>query len=138
MPLLIGQRLVRKLSPDKEKLELSRDEQAQLEHVIDPGVVLKALKDEKSVPPDATWKNIPFFKPKENGKTPSGYSGRVGIYEVLPVTSTIKELIMKNDTGDAIEKQARSEGMLTMSEDGIFKSAQGITTIEEVLRVITE
>ena len=136
--VIIGQRLVRKLSPDKEKYELSRDEQAQLEHVIDPGVVLKALKEEKAVPPDATWKNIPFFKPKENGKTPSGYSGRVGIYEVLPVTSTIKELIMKNETGDAIEKQARSEGMLTMSEDGFFKSVQGITTIEEVLRVITE
>ncbi len=136
--VIIGQRLVRKLAPDKEKYELSRDEQAQLEHVVDQGVVLKALKDEKAVPPDATWKNMPFFKPKENGKTPSGYSGRVGIYEVLPVTSTIKELIMKNETGDAIEKQARSEGMLTMSEDGIFKAVQGITTIEEVLRVITE
>ena len=45
---------------------------------------------------------------------------------------------MKNATGDAIEKQARSEGMLTMSEDGIFKAAQGVTTIEEVLRVVTE
>ncbi|MBI5457685.1 type II/IV secretion system protein [Candidatus Kaiserbacteria bacterium] len=136
--VIIGQRLVRKLAPDKEKYELSRDEQAQLEHVVDQGVVLKALKDEKALPPEATWKNMSFFKPKENGKTPSGYSGRVGIYEVLPVTSTIKELVMKNDTGDAIEHQARSEGMLTMSEDGIFKSVQGVTTIEEVLRVITE
>ena len=45
---------------------------------------------------------------------------------------------MADATGDAIEKQARSEGMLTMSEDGIFKAAQGITTIEEVLRVIAE
>jgi len=54
------------------------------------------------------------------------------------MTSTIKELVMKNATGDDIEKQARSEGMLTMSEDGIFKAAQGVTTIEEVLRVITE
>ena len=45
---------------------------------------------------------------------------------------------MANATGDAIEERARKEGMLTMSEDGIFKAAQGITTIEEVLRVITE
>jgi type II secretory ATPase GspE/PulE/Tfp pilus assembly ATPase PilB-like protein len=45
---------------------------------------------------------------------------------------------MKNATGDEIQKQAHSEGMLTMSEDGIFKAAQGMTTIEEVLRVITE
>ena len=136
--VIIGQRLVRKLSADKEKYELSRDEQTQLEHVVDAGNVLKALKDEKAVGKDATWKNVPFFKPKENGQSPSGYAGRVGIYEVLPVTSTIKELVMKNETGDTIEKQARSEGMLTMSEDGIFKAAQGVTTIEEVLRVITE
>ena len=109
-----------------------------MERVIDPGVVLKALKEEKAVAGDATWKNIPFYKAKEKGITSSGFSGRVGIYEVLPVTSTIKEFIIGNGTWDAIEKQARSEGMLTMSEDGIFKAVQGITTIEEVLRVITE
>ena len=136
--VIIGQRLVRKLAPDKEKYELSRDEQAQLDRIIDTGTVLRALKEEKAVAADATWKNISFSKPKENGQTPSGYSGRVGIYEVLPMTSTIKELVMKNATGDDIEKQARSEGMLTMSEDGIFKAVQGVTTIEEVLRVITE
>ena len=136
--VIIGQRLVRKLAPDKEKYELSRDEQAQLDRIIDTGTVLRALKEEKAVAADSTWKNISFSKPKENGQTPSGYSGRVGIYEVLPMTSTIKELVMKNATGDDIEKQARSEGMLTMSEDGIFKAAQGVTTIEEVLRVITE
>ena len=136
--VIIGQRLIRTLTPDKEKYELSRDEQARMERVVDQGAVLRALKDEKAVPKDATWKNIPFYKPKENGQSPSGYSGRKGIYEVLPVTSTIKELIMKGATGDDIEKQARSEGMLTMSEDGIFKAAQGLTTIEEVLRVITE
>ncbi len=136
--VIIGQRLVRRLNADKEKYELSRDEQAQLEHVVDPGNVLRALKEEKAVAKDATWKNIPFYRAKEGGQTPSGFSGRVGIYEILPVTSTIKELIMGNGTGDAIEKQARSEGMLTMSEDGIFKAVQGVTTIEEVLRVITE
>ncbi|MEK7107045.1 MAG: hypothetical protein AAB899_02560, partial [Patescibacteria group bacterium] len=87
---------------------------------------------------DSTWKNVPFYRPKETEECPSGYSGRIGIHEVLPVTSTIKELIMGNGTGDEIEKRARTEGMLTMSEDGIFKAAQGITTIEEVLRVITE
>ncbi len=62
----------------------------------------------------------------------------MGSYEVLPVTSTIKELIIGGSSDDAIEAQARKEGMLSMSEDGIFKAAQGVTTIEEVLRVITE
>jgi len=136
--VIIGQRLVRKLCPEKEKYDLSRDEQTQLERVIDAGAVLRTLKEEKTVGKDATWKNISFYHPKETGACPSGYSGRVGIYEVLPVTSTIKELMMKDATADAIEKQARTEGMLTMSEDGIFKAAQGISTIEEVLRVITE
>ena len=134
----VGQRLVRVLTPSKEKYELSRDEQAQLERSVDAGAVLKALKEEKAVSKDATWKNIPFYKPRETPDSPTGYAGRKGIYETLAVTSTIKELVMKNATADDIEKQARSEGMLTMSEDGIFKAAQGITTIEEVLRVVTE
>ncbi|MBV9159136.1 MAG: type II/IV secretion system protein, partial [Candidatus Kaiserbacteria bacterium] len=136
--VIIGQRLVRRLAADRDKYELSRDEQGQLERVVDAGAVLKALKDEKAVEGNATWKNIPFYKPHENGQTPSGYGGRIGIYEVLPVTSTIKELVMANATGDKIEEQAKKEGMLTMAEDGIFKAAQGITTIEEVLRVVTE
>ena len=51
---------------------------------------------------------------------------------------TIKELIMKGGTSDEIETQARKEGMLTMIEDGILKAAQGITSIEEVLRVATQ
>ena len=57
---------------------------------------------------------------------------------MLPVTATIKEMILANATEDAITAQARKEGMLSMSEDGIFKAVQGLTTIEEVLRVITE
>jgi len=57
---------------------------------------------------------------------------------VLRVTPTIKTLIMKGATAGEIEEQAKSEGMMTMIEDGIFKAAQGITTIEEVLRVVSE
>ena len=136
--VIIGQRLVRKLSGEKEKYNLSRDEQVQLEKVVDAGAVLRALKEEKAVAKDATWKDVSFYHPEGSGTTSSGYQGRVGIYEVLPVTQTIKELMMKNATDTEMEQRARSEGMLTMSEDGIFKAAQGVTTIEEVLRVITE
>lgn len=136
--VIIGQRLVRKLTVDKEKYELSRDQQAQLERVIDSDAVLKALKEEKAAAKDATWKDLSFFHPQASQASATGFSGRVGIYEVMPVTNTIKELMMKSATDTALEKQARSEGMLTMSEDGIFKAAQGLTTIEEVLRVITE
>jgi len=135
---VMGQRLVRVLTQSKQKYELSRDEQSQLERSVDAGAVLKALKDEKIVPKDATWKNVPFYKPQETTEATSGYSGRKGIYEVLPMSSAIKELVMKNATGDQLNAQAKSEGMLTMIEDGIFKAVQGLTTIEEVLRVVTE
>ena len=136
--VVIGQRLVRKLCADHEPHELTRDEQARLEQVTDVGTILRFLKEEKAVAGNSTWKNIEFAKPKDTAECPSGFSGRTGIYEVLPVTDTIKELVMKSATSDDIEKQAKSEGMLTMTEDGIFKAAQGITSIEEVLRVINE
>lgn len=136
--VVIGQRLVRILCSSREKYELSRDEQTHLEKALDAGTVLTALKDEKIVPPSSTWKNVPFYKPSATAECPEGFQGRKGIYEVLPVNSTIKEHIMRGATADEMEKQARSEGMLTMIEDGIFKSAQGVTTIEEVFRVITE
>ena len=54
------------------------------------------------------------------------------------MTPTIKELVIKHATSDEIELQARKEGMLTMLEDGIFKAVQGVTTIEEVLQVVSE
>jgi type IV pilus assembly protein PilB len=136
--VVVGQRLVRRLAADKNKQELSRDEQSQLERTVDVGAVLRALKEEKVVSRDVTWNKVPFSSPKESTEAPSGYSGRIGIYEVLPVTQTIKELVMKNATSDEIEEQAKTEGMLTLSEDGIFRAAQGITTIEEVLRVVAE
>jgi type IV pilus assembly protein PilB len=136
--VVIGQRLVRKLTPDHEQYALSREEQTRLEKDVDAGAVLRVLKEEQVVAKDATWKNVPFYKPHESTEHPSGYSGRVGIHEVLSVSAATKELIMKNATSDDLEKQAKSEGMLTMAEDGIFKAAQGVTTIEEVLRVISE
>ena len=68
----------------------------------------------------------------------SGYSGRVGIYEVLPATDKIAHLVIQKADADTIEKQAIEEGMITMRQDGYLKVLQGITTIEEVLRVAQE
>ncbi len=84
------------------------------------------------------WEEIPFYRPKKGVASEEGYSGRAGIHEILKVTPTIKDLIIKGATADAIQKQAEEEGMLTMIEDGIFQAVQGETTIEEVLRVISE
>lgn len=135
---VIAQRLVRKLSEEKEKYFLSEVELEALEKVVNLDVVLESLKKENIVAPTATWKDIPFYKPKPNKDTPDGYKGRVGIHEVLEVSNTIKEMILKNSSTDDIEKMAKKEGMMTMIEDGIFLVASGITSTEEVLRVVSE
>lgn len=65
----------------------------------------------------------------------SGYSGRIGIFEVLPVTDKIADSILKRSDSNALNKLAVAEGMITLKQDGYLKAINGITTIEEVLRV---
>ena len=110
----------------------------QLEKAVDINHVLEILKAENKVPPKATIKQIPFYKPKIGGQCPDGFSARIGIHEILPVTHEIRNLILKGSPAEEIETQAKKEGMLTMLEDGIYKAALGITTIDEVLRVVAE
>lgn len=134
----IGQRLVRKINDEvREPYTLSTDERTQLMKHADLERILDVLKDEKVIKGNGSWNNIPFYRPKADN-TDDGYQGRTGIHEILPISDTIKELIMKNATADDIEAQARKEGMLTMLEDGIYKAARGLTSIEEVLRVVSE
>ncbi len=134
----VGQRLVRKLADDRLPYILTKAERDELGTQVNLDAVLRTLKEEKIVKDDATWNDIPFYHPKERGETEDGYKGRMGIHEVLEVSPTIKEMVMSGKTGDEIELQARKEGMLTMIEDGIYKAAKGLTSIEEVLRVINE
>jgi len=136
--VIIAQRLVRKLCSRREKYFLSEEEIDILGKSVDIEKTLNILKEEKVVKKNADWKEISFYKPKATTECEDGYSGRIGIHEVLRMSSTIKELIMKGATAEEIENQAKKEDMLTMIEDGIFKAVQGITTIEEVLRVISE
>ena len=65
----------------------------------------------------------------------TGYVSRIGIFEVLPVSEKIGKLILERAPSTAIEKEARQGGMVTMTQDGYLKVLEGITTIEEVLRV---
>jgi type IV pilus assembly protein PilB len=65
----------------------------------------------------------------------SGYSGRIGIYEVLVVSPKIMQMILERSSTQNIEDQAVSEGMITLKRDGYMKVLEGITTLEEVLRV---
>ncbi len=135
---IIAQRLVRRLTSTKEKYFLSDAEKKSLSKLVDLDRMLKFLRDEKVVAENATWEEIPFYKPVKSNDSPDGYSSRVGIHEVLKVTLPIKDLIIKGASQDEIEKIAKEEGMMTMIEDGIFQAALGNTTIEEVFRVVSE
>ncbi len=137
LDVIIAQRLVRKLSPGATKYYLNKSELKSLGNVVDLDRLLYFLKKEKIVGPKTTWAKVPFYKPKTTANS-DGYSSRLGIHEILNVTPTIKDLIIKNATSEEIEEQAMNEGMMTMIEDGMFKAVQGFTTIEEVLRVISE
>ncbi len=137
LDIVIGQRLVRRLTDTKQEYKLSKDELSQLGKIVDLDRVLSVLKDEKIVKSGDTWDKILFYKPVPSGDD-DGFKSRVGIHEVLKMSQSIKDLIMKNATSNDIEIQAKKEGMLTMLEDGIFKCVQGLTTIEEILRVISE
>jgi len=68
----------------------------------------------------------------------SGYLGRIGIFETLPVTPKIANLVLENADSAIIEREAILEGMITMKQDGYLKVLQGVTTVEEVLRVAQE
>ena len=68
----------------------------------------------------------------------SGYYGRIGIFEVLPVSDSIGKMILERSPASEIETKAKEEGMITLKQDGYLKVLAGETTIEEILRVAQE
>ena len=85
--------------------------------------------------PQADARNLKFFKgrgcPVCNN---TGYSGRQGLYEVMPVSPTIRRMILDRASTGEIRAQAMSEGMLTLRGDGLLKLGSGVTSAEEILR----
>jgi type IV pilus assembly protein PilB len=135
---IIAQRLVRRLVANKEKYNLSATEIKGLEKIVDLDRMLDFLKKEKIVGPKDTWEKIPFYKPVKSVDAPDGYSNRIGIHEVMKVSLSIREMILKGSSQDEIEVQAKKEGMMTMIEDGVYQAVLGVTTLEEVFRVVSE
>lgn len=138
LQVIIGQRLVRRLMDTKEKYFLTRAEISVLDKKVNLAKIKNFLVNEKIINSNDDWDKIPFYKPKKSDGPDEGYSGRLGIHEVLKMSPAVKELIMKGATSGEIEEQARKEGMITMLEDGIMKAVIGYTTIEEVLRVASD
>lgn len=135
----IAQRLVRTLHKEsRQKYFLSQTELNSLKKLVNLDDMLETMKKNRIVAPKANWKNIPFYKPGKSDAAPDGYKGRVGIHEILEVSDSIRELIIKGSSTNVIADQAKKEGMMTMMEDGFVKAAQGITSIEEVLSATAE
>lgn len=142
--VVIAQRLVRKLCPDCRKEYKMNDKILKnFEEAFDMDAILKNLRkieilkgklDEK-----AKWMDIKFFKPAGCEQcSGTGYKGRLGIYEVLEVDDEIEKMISQKAEANDMENKAKEKGMLTMVEDGFAKAIQGITSVEEVLRVTKE
>lgn len=135
---IISQRLVRRLCEDQESYHLNKDELARLRENSDFDGIFAMLKREKVIDEAMTPEKMEWRHPKTSDESPDGYKGRIGIYEVLEMSDTIRSLIMKNSTAEEIEARARAEGMLTMREEGFIRAAQHITSIEEIFRVTSE
>jgi type IV pilus assembly protein PilB len=135
---IIAQRLVRRLTANKEKYFLSSVELENLGKIVDLDRTLDFLKAEKILGAKDTWEKVPFYKPIKSAESEDGYLGRVGIHEVLVVSQIIREMILKGSSQDEIEAQAKKEGMLTMLEDGVFQAVLGQISLEEIFRVVSE
>jgi len=116
--LIQAQRLVRRICPQcREKIE------------ADP-----KLLEEAGIPKGALPDNMIFRGKGCPNCNQTGYKGRIGLYEVMPLSSDMRSMILKGASSDDIAKQAEKEGMFTLRDDGIDKVKQGVTTVEELMR----
>jgi type IV pilus assembly protein PilB len=136
--LIIAQRLVRKIYEEKEPYKLKGAEVEELKKYADLERILEILRQEGLAKAKDKIENVNFYRAKPSRDCPDGYKGRVGIFEVLPVDDQVKNLIVEKATTNELANLAIKNGMRTMFEDGFVKAARGLTSIEEVLRVITE
>lgn len=122
MTAVVGQRIVRQICPN-----------CKTSYTPSPEVVLEIKQTLGNLTPPGS---IVLYRGKGCETCgQSGYLGRMGIYEVLTVTNLIEKLILERTDADTIEKEAKKEGMITIKQDGYLKALEGITTIEEVIRV---
>ena len=118
-----AQRLVRRLCPDcKQQSSLSPAIMAQVKQEI-----------------GSLNLNMPlnFYKAKGCDKCKDGYSGRIGIFEVLPIDQKIEQSIMDKKSDKEMLEVARQSGFISMRQDGLIKTIKGLTTVDEVYRATT-
>ncbi len=127
---IIGQRLVRQLCTCKEVHELTPAEKERVD------LVISTMPEHEKT--GMIGKTITYFSGKGcdlcNG---SGFKGRIGIYEILEVDKGVESMILQGQISEYdIEAYAVKQGMVTMVQDGVLKAADGLTSLDEVFRVI--
>ena len=142
---IIGQRLVRRVSPKRDAYNSTPIETQNILSTV--GHILPKTKEQVAqISQDLGYKDLPLagqnaytlVKGKDTPQTPRGYSGRAGLYEVMDVTEEIQNLIVARATSAEIQRKAIEQGMITMRQDGYLKALTGLTTLEEVNRVAAE
>lgn len=136
---IIAQRLVRKLCPHCKKAikpnELPEKMQASVKKAI-----TRTKKDELVARVEMEkLKDPTFYEPvgcDQCGNT--GYSGRVGLYEIMEISTKIKEAIIAGESSVAINEMAIDDGMISLEQDGIMKALNGLTSLEEVYAAAKE
>ena len=118
--IIIAQRLARRLCDCKKPTELTREE-----------LILAGFKEEDLV--DAT-----IFDPVGCSKCNEGYKGRVGIYEVMPMTNNIKKIILKGGNSLDIAEQAEKDGISNLRTSALLKVKNGLTGLVEANRVTVD
>lgn len=136
--LVVAQRLIRRLHGETETYFLDDAKLRDLGKYCDLDRVTKVLKETGVMKPGQDLKKLEFHRPVKSKEAPEGYKGRIGVYEVLSVTEPIRDLVIQRVSSGKIAEHARKEGMVTIFEDGLIKAARGLTSIEEVLRVIID
>lgn len=128
---VVGQRVLRRVCKDCVKsIEVSENELVEIKKTLGPIYALVEEKFKKEGKKISMPKIVGCDKCNN-----TGYMGRVAIYEVMPVSEKISKLVIEKAAASEIQKQAMSDGMLTMKQDGYIKVLEGITTIDEVIRV---
>ncbi len=116
--LIQAQRLVRRICPNcKEQIK------------VDP-----KLLEEANIPPETFPDGVVYKGKGCSNCNQTGYKGRIGLYEVMPISPTLRAMILKGASSDEVARQAKEEGMKTLRDDGIDKIKKGVTTIEELMR----
>jgi type IV pilus assembly protein PilB len=137
LSIALAQRLVRRLCPFcKEKVQPSEEIKEKIFERYNslPEMIKKGLPFKLE-----SKKDVFIFEPKGCKKCGNeGYSGRIGVFEVLKITKTISEIITSDPSEAKIFEEAKKQGMITMEQDGVLKVLEGITSMEEVLRVAEE